>query len=215
VRLSSGARLLVLLPLLALGCAQAVQSQSFPALQERTEAVKRLAVAPFEVRGTLALAPREAGATPPSVAAILVARHLSEAIAARGTEVIPAEDVQRALGIEDPAAQRIPSSTLARLVFERFGADAVIVGAVHRYRDRRGEAMGAMEPAAVGFEVTLLNAPQGQKLWRATFDESQAPLSDNIFNAGRYPGGGSRWLTAEELARWGAEEVALALPTGR
>jgi hypothetical protein len=30
----------------------------------------------------------------------------------------------------------------------------------------------------------------------------------------RYPGGGTRWLTLEELARWGAREVARDLPAG-
>ncbi len=71
--------------------------------------------------------------------------------------------------------------------------------------------MGASRPASVSFRVTLYEAPSGFKLWSARFDETQRPLSDNLFNARRYPGGGSRWLTSTELVKWGAREVAGAL----
>jgi hypothetical protein len=204
----------LLLPL-GLGCAQTVKGEAFPALKERSGGVNRVAVIPFRVTGALAQTSPEKGGTPPSIAAQLVARHLGEAIAARGIEVIPAEDVQRALGIEDPSVRRLSPQVAASVAHESFGADAVLMGQVHRYRDREGEAIGATSPAAVGFQVTLLGAPRGERLWRGTFDEAQAPLTDNLFNAGRYPGGGSRWLSAEELTRWGAEEVAVELPTGR
>ena len=42
-----------------------------------------------------------------------------------------------------------------------------------------------------------------------------AELSTQVsfFNVFRYPGGGTRWLTAEELSQWGASEVAQAMPT--
>jgi hypothetical protein len=46
------------------------------------------------------------------------------------------------------------------------------------------------------------------------FNETQRPLSSNVLVASRYPGGGSRWLSAEELARWGAEETARSMPIG-
>jgi hypothetical protein len=67
----------------------------------------------------------------------------------------------------------------------------------------------------VAFEVTLFAAPSGQKLWSARFDETQRALSENVLNARRYPGGGTRWLTAAELARWGAQAAAGAMPADR
>jgi hypothetical protein len=84
---------------------------------------------------------------------------------------------------------------------------------VLRWRDRVGEKLGASQAAGVGFEVTLLRTPDGAKLWTAVFDETQLPITDNFFNVFRYPGGGTRWLTAEELSQWGATEVAQAMPT--
>jgi len=85
---------------------------------------------------------------------------------------------------------------------------------VSRFIERAGEAAGTMRPASVSFTITLYAAPGARPLWRGRFDETQRALNENIFNAGRYPGGGTRWLSAEEMARWGASEVALAMPLG-
>ena len=170
----------------------------------------RVAVAPFSVSPSLAR--RVDPDSPPSEeAATLVARHVSEAIEQRGVDVIPADDVRRAT---EGAGPELSTPELARLTAERFGAEVLLVGNVLRYQERVGQAAGSTRPAAVGFEVTLFGAPDGERLWRATFDERQQPLSENVFNAARYPGGGSRWLSAGELARWGAGELASVMPVG-
>ena len=88
----------------------------------------------------------------------------------------------------------------------------VLVGEVWRYRERSGEALGSSRPASVAFEVTLFAAPDGRKIWQGRFDETQQSITANPLRARRYPGGGTRWLTAAELARWGAKQVAESLP---
>ncbi len=90
----------------------------------------------------------------------------------------------------------------------------MLLGDVTRWEERQGEALGTLHAAAVGFRVTLQGTPDGRTLWTGEFDERQQPLSDNVLRAGRYPGAGSRWLTAEELARWGAREISRAIPLG-
>lgn len=193
-------------------CAATVRSQSFPALAEHP-APRRIAVAPFEVAGSLAGGQASEEDTSRAVfASELVARQLAEQLAAAGREVVAPEDVAQALRAEAAAVGVLPPERIAHVAAERFGADAVVVGAVHRFRERRGGAAGSFGPASVGFEVTLLAAPGGARLWRGLFDETQAGLSENVLNALRYPGAGTRWLSAEELSRWGAEEVASALP---
>ena len=97
----------------------------------------------------------------------------------------------------------------------QFGASAVMLGKVYRYREREGEALGALRPASVGFDLSLHEAPGGRKLWTSRFDETQQPITANVFNVQRYPGGGRRWLTAAELARWGADGTARALAAYR
>ena len=194
------------------GCAAPLREERvYPALQERHFELHKLAVAPFQA-GRLVARPAERQPVDPADAA-LVAKQVAEAERARGIEVIAPEDVRTA---SDPSAT--PADTLdpARLIFvasQQFGADAVLVGTVLRWRDRVGEKLGASQAAGVGFEVTLLRTPDGAKLWSAVFDETQLPITDNFFNVFRYPGGGSRWLTAEELSQWGASEVAQAMPT--
>ena len=37
-------------------------------------------------------------------------------------------------------------------------------------------------------------------------------ISANPLLARKYPGGGTRWLSAAELTRWGADEIVRTLP---
>jgi hypothetical protein len=224
--------LLALLAALAPGpsCSnvQTVRARSYPRLEKDVPVMNKVAVAPFTVAGDLAAAARRAEiessiGTParaigptPAEAAGAVARFVAEALAAQGLDVVPAEDVALVLagGAAGPgdAAARAPRE-LARVARERFGADGVVLGSVSRYRGRTGGAQEA-SAASVWFEVSLYTAPAGEKLWAGTFDETQRPLSQNVLVGSRYPGGGTRWLSVEELARWGAEETARSMPVG-
>ncbi len=193
------------------GCAKVVQVRVYPGLENAQSGVTSVAVAPFSSR------PRSgaSGETAETAAAPVVARQVAEAISARGVNVIPPEDVARALENAGISAKDLKPEQVAEVVSQKFGANTVLMGQVARFRDRRGENLGASSPASVGFDVTLHQAPSATKLWGATFDETQKPMSSNLFNLGRYPGGGTRWLTAEELSSWGAEGVAEAFPVSK
>jgi curli biogenesis system outer membrane secretion channel CsgG len=190
--------------LAASGCTPTVATQARPALAELDAPLRRIAVMPFTASPLLQ---GEESGTPPRVAAQLVSKYVAEALAARGVEVVAPEDVAATL------AQADPSRRAAQVLRERHGADAVVLGDLTRWEEREGEALGTLHAAAVGFRATLQGA-DGRTLWSAEFDERQQPLSDNVLRAGKYPGGGSRWLSAEELARWGAREIVSALPLG-
>lgn len=190
---------------LALGCAQTVVSWEDAALAERAPQIERIAVAPLQPGAQFADQPEVS-----RTASQLLGRYLAEELAALGVDVVPPSDVARALGLEGSVAP-LDARDVARLAGEEFGARGVLVGRVLRFRKRSGEAAGTTQSASVAFEVTLYEAPGGQRLWGATFDETQKPLFENLGNFFRYPGRGSRWLTVEELARWGAREVAGAL----
>jgi hypothetical protein len=202
----------VLVCLLLQGCAAPLrETQVYSALQERHFELHKLAIAPFQA-GRVTLRSPDRQPVDPAEAA-LVTKQVVEAVQARGIEVIGPEDVRTA---SDPAAAPTDALDPARVVSvasQQFGADAVLIGTVLRWRDRVGEKLGASRAASVGFEVTLLRTPDGAKLWTAVFDETQLPITDNLFNVFRYPGAGTRWLTAEELSQWGASEMAQAMPT--
>ncbi len=186
-----------------------VKGQAHPGLRDHV--ITKVAIVPLKVSPRIPLPDPSAGTTP-NVAATIVAHQLTEALAERGIAVVAPSDMGRALSLagEDPTTASIP--TVARVAQAEFGADAVLTGALIRWVERGGSAGGAAAPAAAGFEIVLRAAPGGQKLWSATFDERQKPLGENVLVTSQYPGGGTRWLTAEELARWGAGRLVAAMP---
>lgn len=212
VLLSSGLLGWALVAALLPACAPVVKGEAHGGAAARRAPIERVAVAPFTAGGSLARRPLESGETSPDVAAALVARHLAEGLAGRGVDVVAPEDVVRVL---EARGQQLAPPAMARLVSQKFGADALVLGRVLRFVERAGEATGTLRPASVWFEVTLYTAPGAEKLWSATFDETQRALSEDIRNAARYPGRGTRWLTVEELIRWGARETARSIPLGR
>lgn len=187
-----------------LGCKGPVKTQSHRA----GSAAQHIAVAPMRVAARLALPAEQA-----AVAAEIVAHQLAEALARRGVPVVAPSDVARFFAKPAaPAAQPRPPLEVARLLAAEFGADAVLFGVLTRWEEREGTGAGALHAAAVGFEVLLRSAPGGERLWSGNFDHRQKSLGENLLVASRYPGGGTRWLSAPELARWGAGEVARRIP---
>ncbi len=186
-----------------------------PVVQQHTYApaesfLEKVAVAPFGL-GARLRAGESARTATEADAGPLVERIMAEEMAARGIGVIPAGDVKIAftrVGMKEPRAD--PQAG-AVIVFENFGATAVLLGEVSRFRERIGTKRGATGPASVAFVVTLHAAPSGRKLWSARFDETQVEFSAARVRARRYPGGGRRWLTAPELARFGAGAAVEAL----
>ncbi len=109
----------------------------------------------------------------------------------------------------DPSTAK--ASELAKELGKALSLDAVIVGRVRVYRERAGSKFAAI-PAAVGFDVQLINAQDGTVIWIGDYFEEQKPLSEDF--AGMLERGG-RWVTAEELARSGVKRVLQRLPLGR
>lgn len=97
---------------------------------------------------------------------------------------------------------------LAQRFGKATGSDYVILGSVWRYRDRTPD-LGA----SVAFSAYLLEVDTGRRVWRGRFDKTQQALTDDLQNAGSFfSTGGGRWLSAQELARYGIELIMQNFP---
>ena len=104
----------------------------------------------------------------------------------------------------------IPSSLQ---VGKELNADFVLAGFMYRFEERVGSSWGVEKPASVGFDLHLLRLRDSQMVWSGNFDETQAPLSENILKLGSFLRRKASWLTAEELAGVGMDEVLKKLPS--
>jgi hypothetical protein len=97
----------------------------------------------------------------------------------------------------------------AAAVATRLKADAALFGRVLVYQERVGSRLGANPPATVGFEAKVV-AADGQLLWVGGYYERQRPMNEDLF------GFLQRWafVTAEELAEYGVDEVLRDFPFG-
>ncbi len=113
-------------------------------------------------------------------------------------------------------AEVLSENTAARSFYlisqvgKKLGVDAVLYGKVFRYRERRGSSFSVIEPASVAFALILVRTSDAKVIWRGWFDETQKPLSENLFSLRLYKG--VRWLTAKELAERGLEKVLQDFP---
>jgi len=200
--------------LLCVGCPRpppVVRQQTFSASPGSLDVV---ALVPFYPRPELLQSLRGEALDAEAVAA-LVTGFVGDALAARGVRVVPASDLDLAFRNRGEATPRRDARASAVRAAHDFGATSVVLGEVYRWRERSGEALASDRPASVGYELSLHQAPGGRRLWTSRFDETQRPLSADVRNLSRYPGGGSRWLTAAELARWGAGAAAESLVAGQ
>lgn len=205
-------RILLVGLMLVSGCSSVAPDLVEQRRFERGAHVDRIAVVPFRPSARLSR-DQEGREVSAADAAALVTRFVSEALATR-VPTIPENDVKRAFEGQGQVTARQAPELAAMLVAEQFGADAVLLGELGRYREREGSALGSLRPASVDFTVTLYEAPSGTKLWVARFNYTQTSLTADLFDSARLPGHGSRFLTVAELARFGAQEVVERLPLG-
>ena len=91
-------------------------------------------------------------------------------------------------------------------------AGFILVGFLFRFEERVGSSIGVEKPASVGFDLHLFRIRDGAEVWKGGIDETQRPLSENLFQLGSFLRRKASWLTAEELSSVGMEELLKRLP---
>jgi len=121
-----------------------------------------------------------------------------------------AEGVRSKMLAEDV---RISERDLLIEMGKRLQANAVISGSIYRFRQRIGTALSVDTPASVAFGMHLIRVSDGRLIGIGHFDETQHPLSENLFKVSTFFNRGGAWLTAEELATFGLHETMATFPT--
>ena len=139
--------------------------------------------------------------------------HVQEALHKRhGEKLIPLGKSIEAYGGISKDDTRDTLRTLAQKMGQALGANFIMAGNVWRFKERVGSAAGAETPATVAFGLFLIDVSNGKVFWREVFEKSQSSLSENIFEARAFFKKGAKWVTANELARYGVSEVLKKYP---
>jgi hypothetical protein len=126
-----------------------------------------------------------------------------------GILVLPPSESAKVLSDDADLAKATPESVGAAIA-TRLKADAALIGQVRVFQERVGSRLGANPPATVGFEVKAV-ASDGTVLWVGNYYERQRPMTEDMM------GFLQRWgafVTAEELARYGVDEILKEFPFG-
>ncbi len=102
--------------------------------------------------------------------------------------------------------------TAVRRMGDKLDADLIMLGTVWRFRDRGAIQAIPDSPASVAFALYLVRADSGELLWRQMYEGTQETVFSNLFKAGKRLKMGLTWLSAEELARHGMDEIFRKFP---
>jgi hypothetical protein len=91
-------------------------------------------------------------------------------------------------------------------------ADLVLSGYIFRFRERVGGKYSVDLPASVAFDIHLIRVADGHLLWSEHFDETQRPLSENLFQLGSFLQRKAKWITANEMAESGLKNILKTFP---
>jgi hypothetical protein len=61
-------------------------------------------------------------------------------------------------------------------------------------------------------DIYLIGFSSGKTVWKAKFDETQLPMTEDIRGAKELLKKGVKWLSADELARYGINEILKKFP---
>lgn len=89
---------------------------------------------------------------------------------------------------------------LIRAITTKLASNQALLVTLNRYRERAGDQYSAADPASLAFEFKLINSADGRVICSGRFDETQQPLTDNIFALPQAIKRGFKWLTVKEMA---------------
>lgn len=126
-----------------------------------------------------------------------------------GIQVLPPGDAMKVSSSAEEPTGPTPEAGGAAIA-KWLKTDAALIGQVRVFQERVGSRLGASPPAAVGFEVKVV-AADGQVLWVGNYFERNRPMTEDFMGLLQH---GAGFVTADELAQYGVEEVLKEFPFG-
>jgi hypothetical protein len=168
-----------------------------------------VAVLPFRTAGVLdEHGVFVASAEPSEVAedaGLDAARALSVRLIGAG---VPAVSADRVLAATPPAGAAVYDARLGVRLATKLGANLAVIGAITRYVQREGSALGVRTPASIAYQAALVRTPDGAVVAFDRFDYTQQPLTSNLLDLPKFLRAGGRWVTREELIEGSLGETA-------
>ena len=139
----------------------------------------------------------------------------------RVNEVLQIRFADQVVSMEDAAAgyaeaTRDRTLDTPRKIAKQFGenvhADLVVIGTIWRFREKGTVEENPDSPASVAFSVYLMEVSNGKRLWHNAFEGTQKTLSEDILGGLKQIKMGLRWLSVNELARYGVKNVFRTFP---
>ena len=130
-----------------------------------------------------------------------------------GKNVIPLDESQAAYaGLRMDDTRDTPRTLIKRLA-EALSADLIVAGTLWRYRDKGAIEGFPEKPASVAFALYLVEPETGRRIWRGVFDETQEYALKDMSKFTERIKMGLKWLTADEMARYGVKKALSAFPS--
>jgi hypothetical protein len=122
-----------------------------------------------------------------------------------GGSVVSMDEAQSAYAGINLVGSRDTPRTLVLKLGKALSADLVMFGMVWRYRDIDAIEGVPDQPASVAFALYLVDTASGRRIWRGVFNETQEYAFKNMFKFTDRIKMGLKWLTADQLARYGVK----------
>jgi len=132
----------------------------------------------------------------------------------KNLELIPVSQTEGAFSgvLSKEGGKELSELEMIVRVGQELGAEAVVVGKIYRFIDRDGTDYSVRSSASVAFDVFLIRVEDGRVIWSGRFDESQRSLTENLFDIGTFMKRRGRWVTAEEMAIDGLNDLLETFP---
>lgn len=124
-----------------------------------------------------------------------------------GYELIPPKMTNGVLSSLISSGDNLQDIDICQKIGLAFSTDAVMAGYLYRWQEREGNEYSVKRPASVAFDLYLIKTLDKLIIWKAKFDKTQQPLSENILDLKFFIKGKGKWMTVSELADLGLETI--------